>query len=155
MNPDDFIAAARELVPQGKGSPRQVFLRRAVSTIYYALFHCLARNAADLLVGGPGAVKHGAAWTRAYRALDHGRAKNIHKEPAIRLLPTDIQDFALNLADFQQKRHAADYDPSKRFIKASVLQDIDAAEDLIRRFNSASVMDRRAFVAFVCFPQRQ
>lgn len=53
MKPDDFIRTARSLVTQqGAGRPRETDLRRAVSTAYYALFHCVAASGADLLVGG-------------------------------------------------------------------------------------------------------
>ena len=44
-------------------------MRRAVSTTYYALFHCMAAAGADLLVGGPGANRSRPAWRQAYRAL--------------------------------------------------------------------------------------
>ena len=40
MQPLDFTRAARDLVDSaGRGRPREVNLRRAVSTTYYALFH--------------------------------------------------------------------------------------------------------------------
>ena len=48
----DLIATARELAGAVDGPlPRQTNLRRAVSTTYYSLFHCLAENCADTLVG--------------------------------------------------------------------------------------------------------
>ena len=49
--PRDLIATARRTVGTGPGAPRQSDLRRAVSTAYCALFHCLARSSADTLVG--------------------------------------------------------------------------------------------------------
>ena len=44
MNPENFISTARELIPTGQGKPRNTDLRRAVSTAYYAMFHCLAHS---------------------------------------------------------------------------------------------------------------
>lgn len=81
MKPDDFIKTARALVNQeGSGRPRETDLRRAVSTAYYALLHCVAAAGADLLVGGKQADRSERAWRQAYRALNHGRAKSRCKE---------------------------------------------------------------------------
>ena len=71
----DFIETARHLTTSSSGRPRQSDLRRAVSTAYYALFHCLAICCANMLVGGPGASRSEAAWRQAYRALNHGAKK--------------------------------------------------------------------------------
>lgn len=49
MTPHDLVAAAQDLVGDGKGAPRQANLRRAISTAYYDLFHCLAECCADAL----------------------------------------------------------------------------------------------------------
>ena len=68
----DFIETARDLTTSSSGRPRQSNLRRAVSTTYYALFHCLATCCADMIVGGAGADRSEPAWRQAYRALDHG-----------------------------------------------------------------------------------
>ena len=58
--------------------PRQADLKRAISTAYYALFHAMAKDAADMLVG-VGADRPDKAWTQLYRALQHGDAKNAIK----------------------------------------------------------------------------
>ena len=81
MKPDDFVKTARSLVgQQGAGRPRETDLRRAVSTAYYGLFHCVASSGADLLVGGKQADRSERAWRQAYRALNHGQAKNRCRE---------------------------------------------------------------------------
>ena len=73
----DFIATARLLAGQpSRGRPLETNLRRAVSTAYYALFHCLAECCADMIVGGPGSNRNRTAWLRVYRALQHGTARN-------------------------------------------------------------------------------
>jgi uncharacterized protein (UPF0332 family) len=46
-----LIVTARKLAKASPKKPRQADLKRAVSTAYYALFHALAKNAADQLVG--------------------------------------------------------------------------------------------------------
>ena len=54
VNPRDLIQTARRLTESGAAQPTQADLRRAVSTAYYALFHCLAATVADLLTGATG-----------------------------------------------------------------------------------------------------
>ena len=55
MNPDDLLTIAEHLASGGvrpqPGRPKQAEICRAVSATYYALFHTLAHDAANLLVG--------------------------------------------------------------------------------------------------------
>ena len=50
MTPRDSMATARSLAKGDPRRPSQANLRRAVSTAYYAMFHCLAGTAAFNLV---------------------------------------------------------------------------------------------------------
>lgn len=156
MKPLNFIATARDLVhANSKGRTRETNIRRAVSTTYYALFHCLATSNANMLVGGPGASRSQPAWRQAYRALQHGTARQRCEHQGIIIkFPDEIQDFAERFADMQKKRHEADYDPDATFFKTDVIQDITDAEDVIRCFNSVPARDRRAFSVYVLLPLR-
>ena len=155
MNPFDFIATARDLVaPNIRGRPRQSNLRRALSTAYYALFHCLANCCADMLVGGPGADRSRPAWHQTYRALQHGFARQRCEHRNVAGFPGAIRYFARTFVDMQQDRHRADYDPDVSFTKADVIQLIDFAEDAIRSFQQAPARDRRAFAVYVLLPTR-
>ena len=144
----DFIETARRLT-LGTGRPRQTDLRRAVSTTYYAMFHCLAACCANTIVGGPGANKSKAAWHQAYRALNHGSAKKKCEQNRIEEFPEEIQDLANVFVNLQKKRHGADYDPDAVFAKLEVVQGISETEDAIRRFGSAPLKDRRAFAVYL------
>ena len=89
-----------------RGKPRQANLRRAVSTVYYALFHCLAEDAANLLVGGQGSDRSKHAWRQAYRALEHGHTKSrCIDQRFIKKFPPEIEDFA-NQFDKLDKEYA-------------------------------------------------
>ncbi len=120
MNPDDLLAVADGLATGGgPGRPRQVELRRAVSTTYYALFHTLANTCADLLVGPRSTGQTNQAWRQAYRALDHGEVKSkCTRGPGKPILdnhfPQAIRDFARQFVKMQEIRHKADYDPLSR-----------------------------------------
>ena len=158
MRPLDFIETARDLAGASRQGhqPRETNLRRAVSTTYYALFHCLASCCADTIAGDSPDNRDPLAWNQAYRALEHGTARNrCENESQIKRFPPEIENFAELLANFQVKRHRADYDPNASFYKNEVIQDIHVAENVIRCFTKASPKDRRAFVAYVLLPIRK
>ena len=68
--------------------------------------------------------------------------------------PKSIQSFATIFVAMQIKRHDADYDPTSRFRKSEVEQDIVAIEQAIREFGRAPIKDRTAFCAHVLFRKR-
>ena len=155
MNPLDFIATARDLAAANRrGRPRQVNLRRAVSTSYYALFHCAATCCADMLIGGAGSNRSGRAWNQTYRALQHGTARQRCGLPGITQFPEAIQEFAELFIAMQQERHLADYAPDATFLKSIVIARINDAEQVIRRFAVVPSKDRRAFAVYVLLPLR-
>ena len=156
MTPRNFLATAEDLAgTDRRGRPRHTNLRRAVSTTYYALFHCLAACCATMLVGGPGSDRSRPAWRQTYRALRHGTARQrCQRREIISRFPAAIQDFAQFFSEMQAKRHAADYDPYAAFSKSDVLQDIGAAEAIIDHFNTTPARDRRAFAVYVLLDVR-
>ena len=151
MKPPDFIDTARILLASNRSKPTSISCRRAISACYYALFHCLARECANLLIGGPNSIRSTPAWRQVYRALDHTHAKNQCQAVTNRGFPQEIVDFATVFATMQIKRHEADYDPFATFVKSQVQADIIAVEGAIATFAQASTKDRRAFCAWVIF----
>jgi hypothetical protein len=119
------------------------------------MFHCLARASADLFVGGSGADRSKHAWKQVYRAIDHGPAKTACADGnVITKFPKPIEDFANIFVTMQTKRHNADYDPTSKFTKSEVKQDIATIKRAIQAFNAEPAKDRRAFCAFVLFRKR-
>ena len=150
MQPLDFTRSARDLVDSaGRGRPREVNLRRAVSTTYYALFHCLADCCANMLAGGVQANRSRPEWRQTYRALQHATVRRRCRRNTINRFPFAIQEFAETFVVMQVKRHSADYDPDATSLKSDVIQDIDTAEDAIKLFSEAPRADRRAFAIYV------
>lgn len=140
---------------EASDGPSQADLRKATSTGYYALFHCLARNAADLFVGSQPADRHEEAWRLVYRALDHGPAHNACRDKAIMgQFSTEISVLAEQFVLMQAKRNKADYDPFAYFEESQVIQDLDDAATAIANFESAPEPDKRAFAAHVLFRRR-
>ena len=161
MNSDGLLAVADSLATgEGPGRPRQIELRRAVSTTYYALFHTLANNCADLLVGPRSPSQTNQAWRQAYRALDHGEVKRkCTRGPGKPILdthfPRAIKDFASQFVKMQEIRHKADYDPFEPFTRSDVLQYVEETKAAIRDFENVPSRDRRAFAVFVLFKLRR
>jgi len=155
----DLVKVAIDLATAVNHKPKQSHLRRATSTAYYALFHCLANNCADSIVGR-GASYGRRAWRQSYRALQHGFAKSAcdsnsgKMKPILERFPVEIQDFAYLFYNMQIKRHEADYDPYCRIYKSTVLTDIAAVKNAIAGFETSPLADRKAFAALVLFKQR-
>ena len=160
MRAIDFIRTARDLTGSSRGRPRESNLRRAVSTTYYALFHCLADCCANMLVGSMHSSRSQPAWRQTYRALRHSTVRNrcqrqdiIRRFPRFLRFPNEIESFARLFVDLQAKRHSADYDPTAHFLIpdgiSDVIKDIDVAEVAINLFNAAPRLDRRAFAIYV------
>ena len=154
MNPSDLLQIADALTNVSARRPRGAYLCRAVSSSYYALFHCLAKTCADLFAGaGSSANRH--AWRQAYRAINHQTVKNrCRQRDRMRTFPVAVQDFGTLFIEMQRKRHNADYDPYARFTKSAVVTDIGRVRDVIARFSAVPATERRAFAIHILLDQR-
>ena len=151
MNSRDLIEAARGLTELSRRRPAQANLRRAVSTAYYAMFHRLARVAADSLVGR----RRNEAWHQVYRALEHGSArKACGNKQAMSRFAYQIQGFAETFVTLQHLRHKADYALEARYEKLLVLAAINEAEDAIAQLEQADKQQLRTFAVHVLFRRR-
>jgi len=155
LQPYDLLKTAKDLINSANGKPRQANLLRATSTIYYALFHTLAKCCADVFIGGDNSDRSKHAWKQTYRALEHNFSKKCCQHKDVDKFPQEIQDFAAMFVTMQEKRHRADYDPWTKNYKSSVLVDLRSVEKVIKDFNLVSIKDRRAFAAYVILKRRQ
>ena len=149
----ELIATARRLAKASPQRPRQSDLKRAISTAYYALFHEIAQDAANLLIG-VGANRANKAWKQVYRALDHGSAKNACAQLRGLGFPGGLCDCGESFVQLQQARHDADYDPDHRVTRADTLSAIASAEIAIRLLSAADRRDRKAFAVQLLFKRR-
>lgn len=150
---NDLIRTARILAGASPNKPRQAELKRAISTAYYALFHTLAQDAADRLIG-TGKGRSNEAWAQVYRALQHGLAKEACQRTSNLGFPSPIIECADAFVDLQEARHAADYDPDKRVTRNTAQEKIDLAEIAIRKLRSAPKSDRKAFAVLLLLQKR-
>lgn len=153
MISDDLLDLARRLA---ESSPSQTDLRRAVSSIYYAVFHAICQSNADTLVGDNPQDRDELAWRQAYRALEHGYARRRCQQVmrSSRFL-SPVQRLAGFVAVIQDLRHRADYDPDTSFVQQEVIAIINEADDRITAFRAAPAQERRAFAVYILMRERQ
>lgn len=153
MNPIHLLSAALVLTEHDtRGRPRQAHLRRAVSTAYYAVFHCLSASNADMLIGS--SQRNSGAWMSAYRELDHNMAYKRCNRSSVSMFPAEIRRFASTLRKLKELREDADYNPAASFSRFDVYQQILDAYRTIRDYGRTPAAQRREFAAHVLFRKR-
>ena len=153
MEPDHLLQLAADLAEASTGRPRRAILCRAASTMYYAMFHCLARTCADGLAGRARSVGNRPMWRRVYRALEHRQAKT-RCENVPSSFPEELRDFGRTFAELQGRRHLADYDPDYPVRKSNVIVDINVARTAIDAFLAMPASVRRDFAIDVLMKVR-
>ena len=139
----NLIQAGRDLLnPQQTGHiPTDEHARRAISNAYYALFHALAGSNASALIGSPSDAAIAAAWSRAYRGLDHTTARRElqrHRQE----LSVHARIFADTFRDMQELRHSADYDHNAAISISQASVVLDQAEASILDYSQVALSER-------------
>jgi hypothetical protein len=181
LNPDHLLEQARRLIRPGntigagsirpKGAPRQVDLRRAVSSAYYSVFHLVAAALADQFVGvtfrparNPSQImqRYGAA----YRAFSHKRLGDLcvdlarqtpprkydphlprTKPSPDRQLSAAFVAFAEAVVQLQEARHDADYNPVKTFRRSDAVTSVAVASLAIALWRGRGTMNGGSMTA--------
>ena len=166
ISPDHLLEQAERLtVRQSGGAPRQVDLRRAISSAYYGLFHAVLTEAADTMLGKKD--RNTPAYELIYRSIKHDSVRKVCESVRNPNLPlrlakyqppggfgAELQTFAEEVIERQGKRHAADYDPLFRVRTSDVNVAVREARTALDEFRKASVNQRKAFVLLVLFSRR-
>jgi len=159
VKPIDLLTTAEILIDDDSHRSLDANLRRAVSSLYYAMFHTLAEDAANLLADSTHAAGTRSAWERVYRALEHRRVKEIvsgtrKDRDILGNFPQEIQMFANTMSKMQDERNAADYDPFRIFDKPAIQEQLKEVENTIDEYKEAECRHRRAFCVFVLLRSR-
>lgn len=128
---DDLLLLADRLSAPGESDPEQAFLRRSVSTLYYALFHLLVGEA---VLGWSGSDSARLALQRTY---EHRRMREVSVavtsgswrswcDPPISA-PANLKFVASTFVRLQTARQTADYDNSRHWTRAEVSDLLDEA----------------------------
>lgn len=166
-NPEEYFNQAEFLSgPAAAGQATDADIRRAISTVYYGLFHFALTRMADGLVGESRSAT--PAYQLAYRSVGHNHLAKLCTEvgksvPAKEFAPffpgsgvsRAIKSFAAAVVQLQRWRSAADYDPGARFTLTDVRAAVSEARAARDAFLAASADDRLAFLALLAFPLRR
>lgn len=148
IQPSKLLNVARDLTIRNN-NPTQEHLRRAVSTIYYAMFHSLCYSNADSLVGSQ--FRNDYFWVKVYRALNHNVAKKKCEKIGGRGFDKKLERFAKQFCQLQPKRHAADYDPWVAIKHKEVLADLMVTEycmNGLHRVSRANLIELAVYLLF-------
>jgi hypothetical protein len=166
LNTDHLLEQAEKLIgPPPAGPPRQVDLRRAISSAYYAVFHAVLKAAADLYVGATNRTDY--RYVLVYRSVDHRdlrdlcakmKESNFSAKLAQYIPPSGFDEetrtFSKLLLELQGKRLDADYNPAIRLRTADARLAITIARDAISRLGNADPSSREAFLTLLLFKVR-
>ena len=157
MKPLDLIKTALILAMQATSKrPRISDLCRSVSTIYYAYFRTLCQTIADLWVGATPAARSSAAWRKAFRSLQHGRARDIcSNKKLMSRFPIEARKLAEEFVSIYDKRVKADYNHDARFYRSEVISDAYLAIETIENFMKLPREVRLDFVTMLALPERR
>lgn len=125
---DDLLELADHLARRESRRPKQISLRRATSTAYYAVFHALAYLCAKELVGW---TKDWKFVTPIYRALDHSTAKKLF-DRSRETYGEDVAQIGRAFILLQQERNNADYHPEFSSTRQETLELIRLARDAVQ-----------------------
>jgi hypothetical protein len=162
LNPEHLFEQAERLIA---GPPRQVDLRRAISSAYYGIFHATLTAAADHFVGTT--KRSTTEYALVYRSIDHRSLRTLCSQVVKPTLPAsfspygsgnsfgpDVRAFAAAVIELQEKRISADYDPLIRIKSSDALLAVSVARSAVARFRSTNARRRVAFLTFLVFPKR-
>jgi hypothetical protein len=163
-NVDHLLDQAERLIAStGRGVPRQVDLRRAISSAYNALFHEVSIAAADQVVGR--AKQSEPLYALVYRSIDHRALKQLCEGLTKRRPPAKyaryvkdshalgIAFFSFAVVDLQAKWHSADYDPMIRLSALDARMAIRTARRALIAFRAVR-RERRISLILLLFPPR-
>lgn len=147
---DDLLAQARYLVTHEKRRPKQVTLRRAISTAYYALFHLLTEAAARVFVTG---TANKALRQQLQRAFDHGAMRQCCRAFSGGSLPVGLaplltepvsanrRTLVSHFARLQDQRHDADYNVTLTYSRDDADNAVRSAEQAFAAWRTIRATD--------------
>ena len=140
-------------------------MRRAISAAYYGVFHAIAAELADDLVGRT--QRQTALYALVYRSIDHRSLRDLCEivkkatppEKLRKYAPAggfdnDWKALAEAVLDLQEKRHSADYDPLFRVTTSDAALAVATGRTALRRLRSASREQIKAFLLLLKFSPR-
>ncbi len=145
---DDLLEQALQLARMDRRRPKQVNLRRAVSSGYYALFHLLTTEASGLYVTDRRRL------AQIVRTYNHTEMKKVSTffannklpraiQPAVGayVTPPRLQNVAQAFIDLQEARHEADYNLSHELTRGQALALVRRVQQAFEDWNQVRKTD--------------
>lgn len=107
--------------------PSEVFLRRAVSSAYYAVFHLLILESAQHRDKEPLRTTLGRAYDHALMKTASNRILDVREFPYI---GEKLKEIAQGFGQLQEDRHFADYNLTEPLDPGDALRQVNAAEKI-------------------------
>ena len=145
---DDLVVQAEHLtLVDRRGRPKQVNLRRAVSSLYYGLFHLLVAEA----VGYWKLERHRIVLSRAFEhAKMRGACSRCDPKKA------DLLIVARAFLQLQTYRTSADYDNATKWTRAEVRKHIKLAKEAFGAWNEIkNTPEAQDFMLSLLVPDRK
>ncbi len=121
---------------------------------------------ADEFVGSSGSLRQTPRYALVYRSVSHKWLTDLCDElskqtPKAKFQPyfptggfeRDFKAFASLVSELKERRHEADYDPTKRFKSADANLVIETGRSAIARYGKVSVEQRKAFLTMLLLMQ--
>jgi len=169
--PTDLRNQARFLAEHDGTKPKQVNLRRAISSAYYALFHLLINESMIRLYPrhpqkGKKLLDEGPLMDRISRSYQHTDMRKICVQFQQKPLPDtlklllpsgvspELQTVAKAFVELQEERHAADYDVGKKYSREVAIGAVATAERAFQEWERVPEREANVFVAALAFGAR-
>jgi hypothetical protein len=152
--PKHLLEQARHLATREQRRPRQVNLRRAVSSAYYGLFHLLAQDATRsfapksdprLRLLLPRVFVHEEMASACRTFATRGQLPAVLQQiyPSL-VIPVRLAAIAQAFIDLQKARHDADYATHREWTRTMALTEVERAEQAFRDWEAIRPRGPRA-----------
>jgi hypothetical protein len=125
---DDLLEQALLLARLDPRRPKQVNLRRAVSSAYYALFHLLTAEASAMYAADAGlqaliarTYNHGDMKRISTFFANDRRPRALQPVSGVYATPPELKNVAQTFLDLQEARHEADYNLAHQLTRRRAL----------------------------------
>ena len=160
--PSDLLNHAETLAELDPGRPKQVSLRRCVSSCYYALFHLLVGEASRR-VARKEDFRYLVSRTIGHREMkDVSQAfsqKNLPNNFAnrlnLRVVPNELRDVAEIFVSLQEERHRADYSVRAAYDRSTTRHYISQTRSAFQKWQTIrGAPEGEAFLLCLVFWER-
>ena len=152
---DDLLTLAGHLATPTTADSEQAWLRRSVSTAYYALFQLLVQDAAQRWTGST------AARLGLERMFKHDQMKDVSRRVSLGswtgwstpqlAVPPELRIIAELFIGLQEARHQADYNNQKNWTQTEVAAKLSDAHTAFRKGKTISGVEGQ-WRTSTCYP---